>query len=129
LCRLPIGEAAYDPQEASPLAEQGTATPISDAVAFFIDHIRVHSPGKPETVRRYQKVMEHIERHLRDCLYVEAITRAHIDDFKTKRSKETSQQHDRIITPRTINFEVRACKCYSFTGPKRAAHLFLFSYQ
>jgi integrase/recombinase XerD len=97
-----------------PSPEHGSATPISDAIALFLEHIRVHSPDKPETVRRYKKVMEHVERHLRKCMFVEAITRSHIDDFKTKRSGEASQQHDRIITPRTINFEVSVLRTFFY---------------
>jgi integrase len=97
-----------------PQPEEGTATFIRDAVALFLEHIRVHSPDKPETVRRYKKVMEHFERHLGDCRFVEAITRAHIDDFKIKRSRESSQQHDRIITPRTINFEVSVLRTFFY---------------
>jgi integrase/recombinase XerD len=87
--------------------EEGSATPISDAIKMFLAHIRVHSPDKPKTHERYRKVLEHFERLLGHRKFVEAITRADVDDYKTRRSTEKSEQHKtRIITPRTINFEV-----------------------
>ena len=95
--------------------KEGTATLISDAVRMFLDHIKVHSPDKPNTHRRYQKVLEHIERVLGKRKYVEAITRADIDDYKAARSKETSQQHkSRIITPSTINYEIRVLRTFFY---------------
>jgi integrase/recombinase XerD len=94
--------------------EEGTATTIQDAIAIFTDHVRVHSPDKPETHRRYTKVLEHFERHLGKRKFIEAITRADIDDFKTKRTGEKSQQHPRLITPRTINFEVSVLRTFFY---------------
>ncbi len=86
---------------------EDTSTPITDALAMFLDHVRVHSPDKPKTLQRYRKVLEHFERILGKRRFIEAITRADIDDYKAARSKEFSQQHpNRRITPRTINFEV-----------------------
>jgi hypothetical protein len=64
------------------LPEEGTATPISDAIPMFTDDVRAHSPDKPKTVLRYPKVLQHFERHLGKRKYVEAVTRADIDDFK-----------------------------------------------
>jgi hypothetical protein len=43
------------------------------------------------------------------------ITRADIDDYKTARSTDESQQHKgRIITPRTINFEVSVLRTFFY---------------
>lgn len=94
--------------------EEGTATSIADAVTMFTDHVRTHSPDKPKTLQRYQKVLEHFERHLGRRKFIEAITRADMDDFKTQRSMEKSQQHSRIITPRTINFEVSVLRTFFY---------------
>ena len=88
-------------------ASENTSTPITDALTMFLDHVRVHSPAKPKTLQRYSKVLEHFERILAKRRFIEAVTRADIDDYKAARSKEDSQQHpNRRITPRTINFEV-----------------------
>jgi len=92
--------------KAQPAEEKGTATLITDATRMFIEHIKAHSPSKPKTPQRYQQVMNHFERILGNKKYMEAITRADIDDYKVKRSEESSSQHDRPITARTINFEV-----------------------
>ena len=97
-----------------PKAEERTATPIADAITLFSDHVRTHSPDKPKTLQRYQKVLEHFERHLGKRKFIEAITRADIDDFKIKRTGEKSQQHDRKITPRTINFEVSVLRTFFY---------------
>jgi hypothetical protein len=91
----------------APDSEETSFTPIAEALTAFLDHVRVHSPDKPKTLQRYQKVLQHFERHLGKRRFIEAITRADIDDFKTKRSGEKSQQHNRIITARTIHRELR----------------------
>jgi integrase/recombinase XerD len=94
---------------------EASATLISEAVELFMGHVRVHSPDKPGTVRRYEKVLEHFERILGKKKFVEAVTRPDIDDYKTSRSKEQSQQHKgRIITPRTINFEVSVLRTFFY---------------
>lgn len=108
-----IGERFTNGKEI-PRAEEGTATPIADAITMFTDHVRTHSPDKPKTLQRYQKVLEHFERHLGKKKLIEAITRADMDDFKTNRSTEKSQQHARIITPRTINFEVSVLRTFFY---------------
>ena len=100
--------------KARPTVEEGTATLIADAVRIFVDHIKAHSPSKPKTPQRYQQVMNHFERLLGHKKYVEAITRADIDDYKVKRSVEFSTQHDRQITPRTINFEVGTLRTFFY---------------
>lgn len=90
-----------------------TATLVSDASRMFLDHVRVHSPDKPKTYQRYRKVLEHAERILGKRKYIEAVTRADMDDYKATRSKETSEQHkDRPITPRTINYEVSVLRTF-----------------
>ena len=82
---------------------------------MFLDHVRVHSPDKPKTVQRYGKVIEHFERILGKKKYAEAITRVDIDDYKTSRSKEYSQQHpNRRITPRTINYELAVIRTFFY---------------
>jgi integrase len=100
--------------KARPIVEEDTATPIAEAVRIFIGHIKAHSPSKPKTPQRYQQVMNHFERLLGQKKYVEAITRADIDDYKIKRSAEFSTQHDRQITPRTINFEVGTLRTFFY---------------
>jgi len=90
-----------------PQVEESSATMIPEAIRMFLDHVRVHSPNKPKTHQRYQGVLSHFERLLNHKRFIEAITRADIDDYKAKRSTEHSAQHKkRPITPRTINFEV-----------------------
>ena len=109
-----IGELITKGREV-PTETEGTATSIAEARDTFLDHVRVHSPDKPNTLRRYEKVLEHFERILGKRKFVEAITRADIDDYKTARSKEYSQQHpNRKITPRTINFEVSVLRTFFY---------------
>jgi integrase/recombinase XerD len=98
-----------------PEQTEGTATPIADAVATFMDHVRVHSPDKPKTVQRYRKVLEHFDRITGKRRFIESVTRSDIDDFKTARSREVSQQHkNRPITPRTINYEVSVLRTFFY---------------
>ena len=48
--------------------------------------------------------------------FIEAISRADMDDYKTARSTQESQQHKgRIITPRTINFEVSVLRTFFYS--------------
>src|SRR5437763_9786892 len=69
-----------------------TSTPIREARQMFLTHIEAHSPDKPETVRRYRQVLEHFERLLGQRGFVEAITRADIDDYEVHRRQEQSQR-------------------------------------
>lgn len=81
----------------------------------FLEHVRVHSPDKPRTLARYAIVLEHFERHLGGRRFVEAVSRTDIDDYKAARSRERSQQHPgRIITPRTINFEISVLRTFFY---------------
>jgi integrase len=98
-----------------PKTEEVSASPIQDAIQIFLAHVKVHSPHKPKTHQRYEKVLEHFERVLGKKKFIEAITRADIDDYKTARSTQESQQHKgRIITPRTINFEVSVLRTFFY---------------
>ena len=88
--------AGKKPQAA--LAET-SLTLLSDAIEMFLQHVRVHSPDKPRTVRRYGTVLEHASRIL-GRKTIDAIKRPEIDDYKNARSREVSEQHkDRPITP------------------------------
>jgi integrase len=91
----------------APKIEETQFTLLADAVTLFLDHVRVHSPDKPRTVRRYSNVLDHVKRILGRKLFVDAITRPDIDDYKAIRTAESSHQHpDRRIAPRTINYEI-----------------------
>src|SRR5713226_7093090 len=110
-----VGELVAGGQKISQTPVEESATLISDAITMFLGHVRVHSPDKPETVRRYEKVLEHFDRILGMRKFAEAISRADIDDYKTSRSKDESQQHKgRDITPRTINFEVSVLRTFFY---------------
>jgi hypothetical protein len=74
-----------------PTEEKGTSTLITNATQTFIEHIKAHSPSKPKTPQRYQQVMNHFERLLGHKKYVEAITRADIDDYKVTRGRFSSK--------------------------------------
>jgi hypothetical protein len=88
--------------------QHGGQTLLEEARDLFVAHVAAHSPDKPETRRRYRQVLEHFERHVRERRFVEAITRADIDEYKIRRCREQSQRHNRLITARTVNFEVTA---------------------
>lgn len=90
-------------------------TAIADATKMFLDHVAVHSPDKPRTHQRYKQVLEHFARILAKRKYIEAVTRADIDDYKAARSREKSAQHkDRPIAPRTINYEVQVLRTFYY---------------
>jgi integrase len=99
----------------APKQEEAQFTLLADAVTLFLDHVRVHSPDKPRTVRRYSNVLDHAKRILGRKLFVDAITRPDIDDYKAIRTAESSHQHpDRRITPRTINFELSVLRNFFY---------------
>jgi integrase/recombinase XerD len=108
-----IGELVAQGQ-APPEVKEGTATTIADAVAMFLEHVKAHSPQKPLTAKRYKQVLEHFERLLGHKKYVEAITRADIDDYKIKRGEESSGPNGRKTAPRTINFEVSTLRTFFY---------------
>jgi len=111
-----VGERLLDGKGPQPTSGESTATPLSSAVEMFLQHVRVHSPDKPRTAQRYHAVLDHITRILgAKKKFVEAITRADIDDYKTARSREKSAQHkERPITPRTINYEVAVLRTFFY---------------
>jgi len=41
-------------------ADEGTATPLADAMHMFLQHVRVHSSDKPRTVQWYSAVLAHV---------------------------------------------------------------------
>ena len=97
------------PADAAPL------TLLSDAIDMFLQHVRVHSPDKPRTVKRYRAALDHVKRILGRKMFVEAITRPDIDDYKAVRSGESSDQHpNRRITPRTINYEIQVLRTFFY---------------
>jgi len=103
------GKAEPTPRAEVPL------TPLKDAIQMFSQHVRVHSPDKPRTAQRYTAVLDHATRILGRKLFVEAISRPDIDDYKTARSAECSEQHPgRRITPRTINYEVSVLRTFFY---------------
>lgn len=87
---------------------------IAEARRLFSAHVVVHSPDKPETVRRYAQALTHFERLLGHRKFVEAITRADIDDYKTKRCQEKSERTGRIITAQTVNFELGVFRTFFY---------------
>ncbi|MGH9392882.1 MAG: tyrosine-type recombinase/integrase [Terriglobales bacterium] len=98
------GEAIYGGRPVAP--GEAPLTSLVESIDRFLEHVRVHSPDKPRTVKRYTAVFDHVKRILGRKTFVEAITRADIDEYKTIRSGESSEHRDRKITARTINFEV-----------------------
>ena len=75
--------------------------------AMFFEHVRIHSPDKPRTLRRYEIVLEHFERILGHKKFVEAVSRADIEDYKGRRSGTSSKKcPGQNIAAQTINFEV-----------------------
>lgn len=100
---------------ATPTPAETPLTPLAEAIEMFLQHVRVHSPDKPRTAKRYTAVFGHISRIPGRKTFVEAITRADIDDYKAQRSGEKSEQHDgRAITVRTINFELGVFRTFFF---------------
>lgn len=82
---------------------------------MFLRHVKTYSPAKPLTVRRYWAVLEHFERLFgKKKKYVEAITRSNIEDYKMKRSEETSKRIGHHIASRTINFEVSTLRTFFY---------------
>ena len=88
---------------------------IPEAREMFLDHIRVHSPDKPRTLQRYEIVLQHFEKVLANRRYIQAITRADIDEFKSRRSLQRSHQAGhRRVAPRTINYEVSVLRTFFY---------------
>ncbi len=97
----------------APKQEEAPLTLLADSIAMFLEHVQVHSPDKPRTVRRYSNALDHVKRILGRKMFVEVITRPDIDDYKAVRSGESSDQHpDRRIAPRTINYEIAVLRTF-----------------
>jgi integrase/recombinase XerD len=110
-----LGELIAGGRTPVPPSKEGTATPIADAIDTFLEHVKAHSPEKPLTAERYTQVLEHFERLVgKKKKYVEAITRADIDDYKIKRRAESSGPNERTVAPRTINFELSVFRTYFY---------------
>jgi integrase/recombinase XerD len=110
-----VGEALLGGKKKPADPERGSVTVLADAIQMFLQHVRVHSPDKPRTVQRYTAVLDHVSRILGTRTFIESISRADIDDYKSKRSGECSEQHkDRPITPRTINYEIAVLRTFFY---------------
>jgi integrase/recombinase XerD len=110
-----VGESLLGGKKKPVDPEQGSATLLADAISMFLQHVRVHSPDKPRTVQRYTAVLDHVSRILGARTFIESISRADIDDYKSKRSGEGSKQHkDRPIAPRTINYEIGVLRTFFY---------------
>jgi integrase/recombinase XerD len=96
--------------------EAYSGTRIREAIDAFLIHVQVHSPDKPKTLARYRAVMDHFERILGKRLFVEAIGRKDIDQYKATRSQEKPRQRrGERVAPSTVNFEVTVMRTfYSF---------------
>ncbi len=109
------GESLLGGKSAPPTPAETPMTLLSTALEMFLQHVRVHSPDKPRTAQRYSAVLDHVTRILGRKTFVEAITRADIDDYKAVRSGECSEQHkNRPITPRTINYEIAVLRTFFY---------------
>ncbi len=110
-----VGELVLDGRKAQSTSPAASSTPLVDAIEMFLQHVRVHSPDKPRTAQRYGAVLDHVVRILGGRGFVEAITRPDIDDYKSARSREGSEQHkNRPITPRTINYEIAVLRTFFY---------------
>ncbi len=110
-----VGEAIFGGKGVAPKPAEAPLTLLTDAAEMFLQHVRVHSPDKPRTVRRYAAVLDHVNRILGRKTFVEAISRPDIDDYKAARSTESSEQHkNRRIAPRTINYEIAVLRTFFY---------------
>ena len=98
---LALGQQGQPRDTGQPLT---AGTPIPEAAEAFLTHVRVHSPDKPATLKRYRAVIEHFERLLAGRRYIEAITRADIERYKALRLGETAR--GKRVRAATVNFEV-----------------------
>jgi integrase len=58
--------------------------------------------------------MEHFERLFGHRQFAEAITRADIDEYKITRRQEKSERTERLISARTVNFEVGVLRTFFY---------------
>jgi hypothetical protein len=110
-----VGESLLGGKMPQSTLPETPVTLLSDAIEMFLQHVRVHSPDKPRTVRRYGTVLEHASRILGARKPVDAIKRPEIDDYKNARSGEVSEQHrKRPIAPRTVNYEISVLRTFFY---------------
>lgn len=105
-----IGEMVSGGKSIKAVATEAAATLITKAIEYFEDHVKTHSPGKPQTLNRYRQALGHFARILGPKKYVEAIKRSDIDDYKKARSRERVKETERLVSPTTINFEVQVIR-------------------
>lgn len=105
-----IGEMIAGGKQIKAVKSDAGATLIADAIDLFADHVKTHSPGKPQTLKRYRRALANFARILSSKKYVEAITRSDIDDYKKARSRERVKKTERLVSPTTINFEVQVLR-------------------
>ncbi|MGH2510248.1 MAG: tyrosine-type recombinase/integrase, partial [Ktedonobacteraceae bacterium] len=60
------------------------------------------------------QVLRHFLRLFGHKQFVESITRADIDEYKIRRRQEKSEQHGRLITAQTVNFEVCTLRTFFY---------------
>ena len=109
-----IGELVAGGKQLKPAEESGNATRIGDAISLFSDHVKAHSPAKPATAERYRRVLLQFDRILGKKKYVEAVSRADIDDYKLARSREVIEERSRSVSPATINFEMNVLRAFFY---------------
>lgn len=105
-----IGEMILGGKPILPAETKTDATLLTKAIGYFEDHVKTHSPGKPQTLVRYRRALGHFARILGTKKYVEAIDRSDIDDYKKTRSNESVKKTDRKVSPSTINFEIQVIR-------------------
>src|SRR5262249_10886105 len=72
-----IGEMVSGGKPIKDTATEAAATLITKAVEYFEDHVKTHSPGKPQTLKRYRQALGHFARILGPKKYVEALMSGH----------------------------------------------------
>ena len=105
----PGGGAGWAP----PMPPTVMGTPLRQAVADYLEHLRVHSPDKPRTWARYHSALGHFLRLLGHRRFVEAVTRADIEAYKQARMSEPAgRKSGRSARPSTVNFELGAVRSF-----------------
>jgi len=107
-----IGEMILGGKAIKAVETETTAMPIPKAIELFEDHVKTHSPDKPQTITRYRRAIGHFARILGGKKYVEAITRSDVDDYKKDRSRECVKKTEKHISPSTINFEIQVMRTF-----------------
>src|SRR6266542_1968378 len=105
-----IGEMVSGGKPIKAIETEVAAMLITKAIEYFEDHVKIHSPGKPQTFKRYHRALGHFARILGPKKYVEAINRSDIDDYKKARSRERVKKTERLVSPTTINFEIQVIR-------------------